>query len=298
VRLSVVDVGWPSDVPVLVPELDRLGYHRYWVTEHHAPGQSAAPTVLAAAAAGATPGGRIRIGTAGVLLNFRSPAAVVSDFAVLELLHPGRIDLGVAASTAGDGAVAEALLDGRPAPTRTRYDEKVAELARLVADTEGDDPVASELGPTTAGRPDVWVCGTSTSSAELAGRLGLAYAFHDHLKDVGTDGPGVVDRYLEAFDGSDARRRGVDPTFVVAAYGLCADSEKRSIRLLGEAQPAYRGRPEQCHEQLCELADRYGTTEVATYALSRDSRDRLHSYRLLASAFDLPAAVEGLDPAH
>ena len=83
--------------------------------------------------------------------------------------------------------------------------------------------------------------------------------------------------------------------FVVAAYGLCADSEKRSIRLLGEAKPAYRGRPEQCHEQLCELADRYGTTEVATYALSRDSRDRLHSYRLLARAFGLPAAVDGLD---
>lgn len=283
-RLSVIDVGWPGHLPTLIPELDQLGYHRYWVTEHHSNAQSASPSVLAGIAAGLTKTQRMRIGTAGVLLNFRSPVSIASDFALLELFYPGRIDLGVTSGFSGSQALGQALLDGRPVPTRSSYGARVAALTRLI-NGDGDDAVSmkSELGPNSRTSPSVWVCGTSMASARLAGQLGLSYAFHDHLKPSDTDGPAVTQSY---FDNFEPRIKGQRPELVVAAYGKC-DVETDVAELQDQTPMSYRGSAQACANQLRDLGERYGTTEIAIHDLSPTFDRQLRGYKLIAQQLEL-----------
>ncbi|GAB2669624.1 LLM class flavin-dependent oxidoreductase [Saccharopolyspora gloriosae] len=107
-------------------EAEALGYHRFWVAEHHGvPGVAgAAPAVLAAAVAGAT--SRIRVGTGGVMLPNHAPLVVAEQFGVLESLHPGRIDLGLGRSLGFTSAVRRALGHGRE--SAERFAEQLAEL--------------------------------------------------------------------------------------------------------------------------------------------------------------------------
>ena len=95
--------------------LERLGYHRIWVSEHHSvPGVAgSAPTVLAAAVAAAT--SRIRVGTGGVMLPNHRPLVVAEQFGVLEALYPGRIDLGLGRSVGFTAGVRAALGQGKEA---------------------------------------------------------------------------------------------------------------------------------------------------------------------------------------
>ncbi|AXB49081.1 methylene-tetrahydromethanopterin reductase [Amycolatopsis albispora] len=90
-------------------ELEKLGYHRFWVSEHHSvPGiAGSAPTVLAAAVAAATT--RIRVGTGGVMLPNHQPLVVAEQFGVLESLYPGRIDMGLGRSVGFTGGIRRAL---------------------------------------------------------------------------------------------------------------------------------------------------------------------------------------------
>jgi alkanesulfonate monooxygenase SsuD/methylene tetrahydromethanopterin reductase-like flavin-dependent oxidoreductase (luciferase family) len=280
VRLSVLDIGWPGHIPDLVPLLDAAGYHRYWTTEHYSPVQSGSPVVAAAVAASQSGAERIRVGTAGVLLHFRSPASVAADFALLELLFAGRVDLGIAASSAGGGMLADALLDGRPLPVRAQHDERVAEVARLVERRDG----AEGFGPRAPGHAEVWVCGTSAASAAAAARLGLSYAFHHGLKDPDVDGPAIVRSYVDAFRAVGTLEQ---PQWNVAAFGICAASERRARRLAGERPLAYVGRPDQCAVQVAELAETYDTDEIVTFAPASDARDQFFSYAALAEAVGL-----------
>lgn len=279
-RLSIIDIGWPGDVPTVVPLIAAAGYHRFWTTEHYSAVQSASPTILAAVVASLTPDSGLRVGTAGVLLNFRSPASVAADFKLLEVLFPGRIDLGVAAATGVGDPLRGELLDGRDRPTRNTYAAKVEQLADLLRRRDADD----DLGPQTDRRPDIWVCGTTAESAELAGRLGLCFAFHDQLAGPDADGPAALARYRAAFVPHEPQ---ATPRCTVAVYGLCAASERRALRILDGARVAYAGRPAQCAEQLAALAERYRTDELATYALTGSGRDRLQSYLLVADELGL-----------
>src|SRR5262245_43034946 len=125
-RLSVLDTHWPGDLLALLPELDALGYHRFWATEHHSASQSASPMIIATLAAVACP--RMRVGTAGVLLNLYNPVSVAHDVRLLEVLFPGRIDLGIASAIPG-GAMGVALPDGG---SHSSFATKLRELVRLV----------------------------------------------------------------------------------------------------------------------------------------------------------------------
>ena len=209
-KLSVIDIGWPGNMPAIVAELHELGYHRYWVTEHHGGGQSASPGILAALAAAVAEPTGLRIGIAGVLLNFHSPVAVASDFSLLELYFSGRLDFGVAGAglRPDTSPLRPALLDGRPEPDRASYAEKVRELVRLMRRRPAarDALDAAEVGPAIATSPPIWLCGTSTETAELAGMLGLPYAFHHYLSHASADasyGLGVIQRYLDTFQPND-----------------------------------------------------------------------------------------------
>src|SRR5262245_31424014 len=103
---------------------------------------------------------RMRIGTGGILLNYSCPAKIVEDFRLLELYFSGRIDLGVVGGTI---SCDEQYLDGRSRPDPGSYSERLRTLVDLV---RGDT-----LGPMSAGRPSLWLCGASRSSAILAGTL-------------------------------------------------------------------------------------------------------------------------------
>ncbi|MFF1611775.1 LLM class flavin-dependent oxidoreductase [Amycolatopsis sp. NPDC058278] len=101
------------DTVAFAAAVERLGYHRFWVSEHHGvPGVAgSAPTVLAAAVASAT--SRIRVGTGGVMLPNHRPLVVAEQFGVLEALHPGRIDMGLGRSVGFTGGVRSALGHGK-----------------------------------------------------------------------------------------------------------------------------------------------------------------------------------------
>lgn len=275
-RLSVVDTGWPGHMPALVPALDLAGYHRYWTTEHYHPSQSASPALLAASAARLTT--RMRIGTAGVLLNLTRPLHVVNDFLLLELLHPGRIDMGVAGAVGGD-VVSEAMQ-----ATGEGYADRLRELATLrrLTSWHNGDPRAEVIGPRpTSMPPPLWICGTGLRSAELAGRLGAAYAFHDQLRSPTTDGPSVVAAYREAFRPSTFRS---DPEVVVACTGAVAPSEAAAVAqlaALGIERSSFAGAPDQARNQLEELAAAHGVDELAIYLVDSDVEAKIDGYRAL-----------------
>ncbi len=297
-RLSVVDVGWPGHVQTLVPELERLGYHRYWATEHYSPSQSASPTVLAGVAAQCT--SRIRIGTAGVLLTLAPPLRVVNDFSLLELLYPGRIDLGVAGATGGD-IVVDALANGAP-PQPNQYMNRLRELARLqrLTSWSNGDEQANVIGPISRSQPPLWVCGTGYVSAQLAGELGAGYAFHDHLSPQSTSGPDVLDTYLDtylqAFTPSVFRSK---PEIVVACTGAVGHSDaeaKSALTSRGLERSSFCGTPEMVHEQLQHHGERYDVAELALYVVAESFTQQLDGYRAIAELGDLASADNGRSP--
>ncbi|MCB9677613.1 MAG: LLM class flavin-dependent oxidoreductase [Alphaproteobacteria bacterium] len=160
----------------LAREADGLGYHRFWVAEHHSDRAlaSAAPDVLMAHLASITT--RLRIGSGGVLLPYYSPLAVAERFNLLEALFPGRIDLGIGRSGGSEGHAPEAL--GVRGASFEAVDELLAWLGPGTAARPFGDTFAS---PAVDRCAEPWVLGTSPASARYAGSRGLPYAFGGFL---------------------------------------------------------------------------------------------------------------------
>ncbi len=188
VKLSIVDLATiqPGETAAdaLAQSLetarlaDRLGYHRIWFAEHHlAPAQASHhPELLIAAAGMATR--RIRLGSGAVLLNHYSPFKVAEMFKQLEAMFPGRIDLGL--GRAGGGPVVDMAL--RRDRSARPVDDHAAQVPETVAWLYNafpeDHPFAGNpLIPTVPGVPEIWLLGSSESSAYLAARLGIGYTF-------------------------------------------------------------------------------------------------------------------------
>lgn len=213
VRLSVLDrslvrAGQPAgqalrETVAFAQEIEALGYHRFWVSEHHGvPGVAgSAPTVLAGAIGAAT--SRIRVGTAGVMLPNHQPLVVAEQFGVLESLYPGRIDMGLGRSLGFTGAVRRAL-----GADLTAAESFEARLLELLGYFDGAHPVRAL--PAEGQPVPAFVLATG-SAAEIAGRQGLP---------VVVGGPGqdavaaTVARYRAAFTPS---ARYTEPYVVVAA---------------------------------------------------------------------------------
>jgi luciferase family oxidoreductase group 1 len=265
--------------------VEELGYSRYWLAEHHGPGTShSSPEVLASLIAQLTR--HIRVGTAGVLLNYYSPLKVAKDFRLLQALFPGRIDLGVGAGRVDD-ETARRLLD-RPASagaSQMSYAEKVGDLAAYL----GDDKLA--ITPRGVGAPAMWVLGSGGSgSAQLAARHGAAYSLSLFLAG-GSDDPAVVAAYRDRFEPSRLRAR---PAWNIAVAGICAETEEEARRLAAlHRNPALVlnviGSPQQCRTRLLDIAARYQTDEIIFLALCAGLEQRLRCYRLLAQALGLPS---------
>lgn len=270
--LSVFDIFSPVHLPRLILQLDALGYHRFWATEHHSPVQSASPTLIACLAAAMTT--RLRVGTAGIMLNYACPAKVAEDFRVLELYFSGRIDLGI---TGASAAHEELYLDGRTRPDRDAFSVRARTLVDLI---RSDLPVV--VGPRSATQPALWLCGSSRSTATLAGSLGIYFACHRRGAGSSEHARAAIDAYRNAYRGLGA------PYAAIALHGACAQTDQAARRLWKEnAAPCFAGRPGSCIDQLDERISQCGADEAVLQLLTEDIEARLAGYRLLAEAAGL-----------
>jgi luciferase family oxidoreductase group 1 len=213
----------------LARHCDALGYHRYWVSEHHNSASivGTAPEVLMAAIAATTQ--RIRVGSAGVMLPHYSTLKVAEQFRVLEAIAPGRIDLGVGRAPGSDRTTAMAL---NPDPhAAENFPMQVQELGAWLR----GEPLppghpfreihAHPEGPTT---PEIWILGSSDYGAQLAAHFGLPYAYAYFF----TDGRGTEEAlalYRRNFRPSAGHAQ---PSATICVWALAADTEAEARRLL------------------------------------------------------------------
>lgn len=212
----------------LGPWCESLGYHRFWVSEHHSHPSivGSAPEVLLAALAART--SRIRLGSAGVMLPHYSAYKVAEQFRVLDALAPGRLDLGVGRAPGSDGRTAQVLNPDRYASER--FPQQVMELKAWVtgqplpAGHPGHGVWACPSGDTA---PTVWMLGSSDYGAQLAAHLGLPYAFAYFI----TEGQGVeqaLELYRANFRPSAECPK---PHAAICVWALAADTEEEAWRL-------------------------------------------------------------------
>ena len=206
----------------LARHCDELGYHRYWVSEHHASDSivGTAPEVLCAAIAATTT--RLRVGSAGVMLPHYSALHVAEQFRVLEAIAPGRIDLGVGRAPGSDRLTAYAL---------NPYENAAEEFPRQVLDLrawvcgepldEGHPFAAIKAHPQGPTCPEIWVLGSSDYGAQLAAHLGLPYAFAWFFAD-GQGADLALSLYRELYRPSP---RHPAPQATLCVWALVADSD-------------------------------------------------------------------------
>jgi luciferase family oxidoreductase group 1 len=232
-RISVLDrsrtrEGHPAaralrDTVDFARTAEALGYHRFWVSEHHSvPGVAgSAPTVLAAAVAGATQ--RIRVGTGGVMLPNHQPLVVAEQFGVLEALFPGRIDMGLGRSVGFTGGIRRAL--GRDTGDADRFEEQLTELLGWIDGTQRTHPQV-HARPAEGLRIPAYVLATG-EGAGIAARAGLPLVVGD-LR--GRDKVGeLVEAYRAQFRPS---ARASEPYVVVSGTVAVAETAEEARRIL------------------------------------------------------------------
>lgn len=222
----------------LAGHTEQLGYHRYWLAEHHnMPGiASSATAVLIAHVADATR--RIRVGSGGVMLPNHAPLVVAEQFGTLEALHPGRIDLGIGRAPGTDPCTAHALR-GSASLGAEDFPQRLEELL----DYFEPDPTRAVNAVTAEGnRPPVWLLGSSGYSAQLAGALGLPFSFAHHFAPENT--LPAVRLYRESFRPS---RVLDEPYVLLGAAVICAETDERARWLAGPSGLTFlslrKGRP-------------------------------------------------------
>jgi luciferase family oxidoreductase group 1 len=302
----------------LARHAERLGFRRIWVAEHHnMPGiASAATPVLIGHLAAATT--TIRVGSGGVMLPNHASLVVAEQFGTLEALHPGRIDLGIGRAPGTDQFTAAAL---RRSPEALSADDFPNQLLDLLGFFTGiwpeDHPFAQITAvPGLGNQPGIWLLGSSGYSAQVAGLLGLPFAFAHHFSAANTL-PALA-LYRSHFRPSAALDR---PYAMVAAAMICAETDDRARWLAGsgalsflrlragrpgrfpspEEAAAYPyteaeraviadrqsssivGSPQTVRRGIAELLEATAADELMITTMTFDPADRLRSFNLVAS---------------
>ncbi|HUZ26434.1 MAG TPA: LLM class flavin-dependent oxidoreductase [Streptosporangiaceae bacterium] len=292
---------------------EELGYHRFWVAEHHnMPAiASSAPAVLIAHLAAAT--STIRVGSGGVMLPNHAPLVVAEQFGTLEALHPGRVDLGIGRAPGTDQLTALALRRTTEGLSAEAFPDELADLISLFTGENERWPILAMPG--RGDMPAIWLLGSSDFSARLAGLLGLPFSFAHHFS-AGSTEPALA-LYRENFRPSRWLRR---PYAMLAVVAICASTDERAQWLSGPAalsflrmragrpQPlatpadaaAYPysgldqemirqrfadqaiGSPDTVRRQLASLLERTGADELMLTAQVYDIEDRIRSLELIA----------------
>jgi luciferase family oxidoreductase group 1 len=208
---------------------ERLGFHRYWLVEHHnTPSVAGAATaVLMAHVAAHT--STIRIGAGGIMLPNHAPLMVAEHFGTLAALHPGRIDLGLGRGIADDPETLKALR--RQPNDRTEFPQDVEELLAFLRPATPGQKVRAIPGEDTA--LPVWILGSSLGGADLAARLGLPFAYASHFA------PDQLDVALAAYRGRfKPSPMLAEPLVMLSLTVVAADTDAEARLLFSSAQQA------------------------------------------------------------
>jgi luciferase family oxidoreductase group 1 len=304
----------------LAKKTEDLGFTRFWVAEHHGmPGvASSSPPVLIGHIADATR--TIRVGSGGVMLPNHSSLVVAEQFGMLEALHPGRIDLGIGRAPGTDQATAQALRH------RVSEDRGPDDFPRQLTDLLGfftgqwpeNHPYQTvHAVPGEGNGPDLWLLGSSGYSAQVAGALGIPFAFAHHFMPQNT--LPALDLYRKSFRPSAELEK---PYSMIAAGVICADTDEHARFIAGasalsflklrtgrpgrvptpEEAAAYPysdlekafivdrqstqhiGAPPAVIEGLTHLVKQAGVDELMITTQTHNPADRLHSFELVAAA--------------
>lgn len=298
---------------------DELGYHRYWVAEHHGTSMlaSTSPEVLIGPIASAT--SQIRVGSGGVILHHYSPRKVAESFSVLSGLFGDRVDLGLGRGMSADAITTFALQRDRRQPAPDDFPLQLEELLAYLEGHPPKDPRFADLVslPGLPGRPEPWLLGSSLQSAMWAGQLGLAYAFGDFINPQGAE---MARLYREFFAESE---RLSAPRLAVSVTAICADTDARAEELAASARMcsavqrdgrsipvppvekalryldageapagspprrAILGSPAAVRGGIEAVAREYGAEEVIVVTITHSHEERRRSYELIAEAFEL-----------
>lgn len=207
-------------------EADRLGYSRFWVAEHHGMPAiaSSAPAVLIGAIAAATT--RIRVGSGGVMLPNHSSLVIAEQFGTLVALHGDRIDLGLGRAPGTDQLTSSVLRRNVGIETVDDFPNQVVELLAwfgIIEPLDNGIGTAIVATPGAGDAPLMWLLGSSTFSARLAGLLGLPFAFAHHFAG-GDNTPEAFDTYRANFTPSAVLDA---PRSMVAINTLVSDDAER-----------------------------------------------------------------------
>ena len=304
---------------------DRLGYHRFWVAEHHATPMlaCASPEVLIGPIASAT--SRIRVGSGGVMLPHYSPLKVAETFSMLAALAPGRIDLGLGRAAGTDPTTTFALQRDRRAAAPDDFPQQLVELLAYLGDRLPAHHPFARLAATLPGQPHIpepWMLGSSPQSGIWAAELGLPYAFADFISPAGVE---IAARYRASFVPSEWE---AESRVVVAVWVICADSDEQAKRLASSSRMAFTllqrgellpvptieraerflaeqgprspglprarrritGSPDTVRAGIEAVAKDYGADEVMIVTITWDHAARRRSYELIAEAFGMGPA--------
>lgn len=329
VTFGVLDQApvYPGETPAqafehslkLIQACEKLGYHRYWVAEHHAMDTlaCASPEILITRLASAT--SRIRVGSGGVMLPHYSPFKVAEWFRTLECLFPGRMDLGIGRAPGGDGRTAAALAYGSRIGVEY-YPQKVADLNAFVSGERAQTEAFAGLiaTPRSATKPELWILASSPDSAELAARFGMGLCFAHFIVPQGA--AKILREYRRRFQPGVLEA----PYSALGIFAICAEDEQEAnvfrrmrelqkqrqrIGVTGEptreealAQDFSRteldamrskrsrrliGTRDELRAEIDELVEASAADEVIVLTNTPSFADRLRSYELLAESFGL-----------
>lgn len=306
----------------LAEACDKWGFSRYWLAEHHNTSQFAGtcPEILISRIASVTT--NMRIGSGGIMLSHYSPYKVAEVFNMLATLYPDRIDLGIGRAPGGDSLASSALswpVQGRGAEN---YPQQAGLLGALLSNQLPADHPWSELqiGPTSENAPEIWMLGSSSASAGLAGQLGLNLALAMFISPEHCT-PDIFEAQQQA-----ARDAGLTtmPRGMLAIGVFCASSKAEAEHIAGTAvyrkvmmrttsnmalsspdevqnrrrnfsvseEAEYQhllagytvGTPDQCADEIQSLSKRFSCEEITVVNVSYDYAARLETYRLLSQA--------------
>jgi luciferase family oxidoreductase group 1 len=310
-----------ADTTLLAQRAEAFGYTRFWVAEHHnmPTVASTTPAVLIAHLAAAT--STIRVGSGGVMLPNHPPLVVAEQFAMLEALHPGRIDLGIGRAPGTDPATAAALRRSPAGLGAEEFPRHLLDLMGLLGDPRAADGMWTRFAatPAAATAPTIVLLGSSDYSATLAGQLGLPFAFAHHFDTGGT--LLALDLYREHFAPSAILEQ---PYAIVTAGVVTADTDEeaawfaapgqlmsfalrtgRRIQLLSPQAAAAHpdlvmarqiptnrivGAPNAVVSRLEQLAHTTAADEIMVFPFTHGIDERIRSLELLAQAWQQSTA--------
>lgn len=337
IRLSIIDLGTviPGETRHdalmhsigVAQHIEKLGFDRIWVAEHHGSGFIAgrAPEVLIAAIAAHTKS--IKVGSGSVLLNHYSAFKVAEVFCTLNELYPGRIDLGAGRATTGL-VLDFALQQDRSKKFQNDSNQQILELVSWLDQSFPEDhPFSKSPIHTIDSLPELHLLGSSGWSASAAATLGLRYAFAGFINQNGAKE--IIEAYRSNFKPSASRTGIKSPEVILSVHVVCADTEEEARRQIAPVNVMYNnlakgiidaalptpddaiqtlgglpkaekyvngsgipprfitGTPESVHEQLSQLQKDLSVDEFMIQDMMTEHDARLHSYDLLAAAFKL-----------